>query len=375
MTATISVVLATFNGERFLEEQLNSIAQQTRPPQELIVSDDGSTDNSIEIVKRFSRTAPFPVIVRHNTQRLGYRANFLAAVQNAKSDLIAFSDQDDYWLPEKLAHSAREMLDERVMLTCHNALLVDENRTPLYPLYQTHWKSVDARTLREPWKIPLGFSQLFRRRLVKYSKYWTASFDHYEPDKRMAHDQWFYFLATTLGRVNYLPDTLVQHRLHGANLYGHRRPERVGPVDRLGQVLIPWPDRFSDFAAAAANRAEIICRIALDAGDRDAGEMLSVAQRYRELARNYSRRDQLYADRRRAGKLKHIIELLRSDAYAADRLGGFGLRGFGRDFVRTVVLGQNHSIPRQRLAIRGEAATADRSREDIAGPRPRSNTR
>ena len=102
----ISVAMATFNGERHLAAQLESIAQQTLAPHELVVSDDGSTDSTLEIVEAFERRAPFHVRIERNPTRLGFAANFLTAAERCEGELIAFADQDDVWLSTKLERAA-----------------------------------------------------------------------------------------------------------------------------------------------------------------------------------------------------------------------------------------------------------------------------
>ena len=97
--ATVSVVMATYNGAAFIDEQLRSLAAQTVLPSELVVSDDGSTDGTLVHVERFAEVAPFPVLVLRNTEPLGYGENFLRAARLATGDCIALCDQDDVWLP------------------------------------------------------------------------------------------------------------------------------------------------------------------------------------------------------------------------------------------------------------------------------------
>src|SRR5438876_11483502 len=94
----ISVALATYQGEQFLPEQLDSYLNQTRLPDELCVSDDGSGDGTIQIIEEFRRRAPFPVRLVAPAERLGSNRNFEHAATNCTGDVILFSDQDDVWL-------------------------------------------------------------------------------------------------------------------------------------------------------------------------------------------------------------------------------------------------------------------------------------
>lgn len=98
----ISVAMATFNGARWLRQQLDSIAAQSRLPDELVVRDDGSTDATLDVLRAFAGAAPFPVRVRRGAVRLGYSGNFDAAIRACTGDIVLVSDQDDVWLPRKV---------------------------------------------------------------------------------------------------------------------------------------------------------------------------------------------------------------------------------------------------------------------------------
>ncbi|MGP8260227.1 MAG: glycosyltransferase [Acidobacteriaceae bacterium] len=113
----ISVAMCTYNGEKYLQEQLQSIASQTRLPDELVICDDLSTDTTPKIICNFADSAPFPVRVKINPVNLGRAAkgitrNFEQASRLCAGDLIAFCDQDDVWLPQKLARMAQTMEEQ-----------------------------------------------------------------------------------------------------------------------------------------------------------------------------------------------------------------------------------------------------------------------
>src|SRR4051794_15860948 len=98
-----SVAMCTYNGARFIGAQLASVAAQTRTPDELIVCDDRSTDETVAIVQKFADSAPFRVRLHVNEENLGSTKNFERAVSLCEGDLIALCDQDDVWLPEARA--------------------------------------------------------------------------------------------------------------------------------------------------------------------------------------------------------------------------------------------------------------------------------
>ena len=105
---TVSIAMATYNGGRFIEEQLDSFVRQTLAPDELVITDDGSDDRTLEILERFATSAPFKVHVHRNAKRLNYSRNFERAIGLCSSDILFLSDQDDVWFPEKIATVAAQ---------------------------------------------------------------------------------------------------------------------------------------------------------------------------------------------------------------------------------------------------------------------------
>ena len=100
---SLSLVLATYNGDRFLPELLSSLAGQTRAPDELIIVDDGSSDDTLDLIDDFARWAPFEVRLLERREHLGTWVTFEDGLRAAKGDVIAICDQDDRWHPDKLA--------------------------------------------------------------------------------------------------------------------------------------------------------------------------------------------------------------------------------------------------------------------------------
>lgn len=99
----VSIAMASYNGGAFIGEQLNSFVQQQRLPDELVVCDDGSSDDTVEQLERFAKTAPFDVRIVRNEENLGYNRNFEKAMGLCSGDLILISDQDDIWFGNKIS--------------------------------------------------------------------------------------------------------------------------------------------------------------------------------------------------------------------------------------------------------------------------------
>ncbi len=102
MTPKVSIAMCTYNGQRFLAQQLQSFLDQTVQPDELVVCDDVSSDDSVAVVEAFAARAPFAVRVFRNPQNLGYIRNFEQAIAQCTGDLVFLCDQDDVWDPHKI---------------------------------------------------------------------------------------------------------------------------------------------------------------------------------------------------------------------------------------------------------------------------------
>jgi rhamnosyltransferase len=253
----VSVALATYNGEKYLAPQLESLAGQSTLPAELVISDDRSNDRTVAIAREFSTRAPFPVRIFSNERQLGFRDNFMRAVEHCGSDLIAFCDQDDVWEPEKIAVMERLFDDPDMLLAFHNAMLIDAEGRTIGQLYNGSGGVVTcAPLMRHPWLVVPGFTQMFRRDLTRFSSLHSASRDVDWPGECLAHDRWFYFLASVLGRVAFVRQPLVRYRQHGDNAYGVYT-DRQAHLGRLGR----GEEFVRSAAAAAANRAALLRRM------------------------------------------------------------------------------------------------------------------
>jgi glycosyltransferase involved in cell wall biosynthesis len=279
----ISVALCTYNGEKYLREQLESLAAQTLLPVEVHVGDDGSTDGTIQLLREFE--APFPIHVTVNEQRLGYGENFIATARRCTSPWIAFCDQDDIWLPEKLERCAGEIRDN-VYLVAHNAEIRGEGKLPEFET-----KPVNPRLSLVPRWFCLGFCQVFSSAILDVRRVplpWAEVAD--------AHDTWVAFIAGMMGEIIWIEDPLAKHRLHRANV-----------SHALGSKLIE-----SSFADAS--------RIAAQLGFADA-------------AAHYARCEERLRLRgeARKGSVRAFLKLLFSGGYRSGSYDRFGKRAMVED--------------------------------------------
>jgi glycosyltransferase involved in cell wall biosynthesis len=229
---SVAVAMCTYDGERFVGEQLASFARQTRLPDRVVVVDDGSRDSTLEVVGRFAADAPFPVDVYWNERTLGYVKNFERAIGIPAEDVIALSDQDDVWREDKLEKvvSALEA-DAGLALVFSDASLVDAQ---LRPIGDRLWQTVElAGHEQEAIREGRSFEVLLRRNRVTgaATALRRSAWELVRPIPEGAvHDEWIGLVLAGVSRVGIVPEPLIDYRQHGGNQLGGRR---LGMIDRL----------------------------------------------------------------------------------------------------------------------------------------------
>ena len=254
---SLSVALASYNGERYIGAQLDSIARQTRLPDELVICDDGSTDSTEDIVREFARRAPFAVrFLQH--QRMGSTRNFELAIAECRGDIIFLCDQDDVWYPNKVKTIEAVFIDRpETGAVFTDADVVDEN---LQPLGSRLWKYFKFRP-KEQAQVEAGdaLSVLLRHPVATGATMaFRSSFrDFLLPMPPTWHDAWIALLIGTTSHLVALPTPLIAYRQHGHNQVGIPRPGRnrdktveeiYGPrvllYERARARLLEFADRF-----------------------------------------------------------------------------------------------------------------------------------
>jgi glycosyltransferase involved in cell wall biosynthesis len=227
MTA-VSVALATYNGRRYLPEQLASLVAQRRRPDELVVCDDGSTDGTLDLLEDFAREAPFRVRIFRNERNLGVLRNFEKALSLCEGDIVFLSDQDDVWLPEKIDHVVSVFeKTPGALAVINDKLITDEN---LVPTGATMLGNI--RGFGSPdGNFVAGCCSAFRREWLEIALP--------IPEGAIAHDTWLVGLAHRLGVVSISERALQYYRRHAANVSQnpYSEPRRVGLAKRLGIEL------------------------------------------------------------------------------------------------------------------------------------------
>lgn len=201
---TVSIVMCTYNGERYLKEQLMSLLNQTYSPIEIIIQDDLSTDNTLEIIHDYQERYPGIIHLFQNSRRLGYNQNFLSAYQKANGYYIASADQDDIWETNKIEILIREIGDSTLIF--HNSVLFNQKNPNMGLLHKKDWGEHPhpLSVLVNPKAY--GHQILFRREVLPL----IHQFETYN----VSYDSLVYTLCSSMGDVKYINQVLVHWRRH-----------------------------------------------------------------------------------------------------------------------------------------------------------------
>lgn len=227
-SAQITILLATFNGQRYLPAQLESLWQQTRQDFVLRVRDDGSSDETLSILSAAQHARPGQIeLVRDEHARLGAMRSFVALMKDTQTPYVAFCDQDDVWLPSKLDRLVQEIQAversigvDRPVLCCSDATVTDAQLNLLHPSYHRRHNLELANGRDLPMQrllfrnFAIGATTMVNAALMKRCR--TV------PDAAVMHDWWMALVATAQGRAIVLPEPLMLYRQHGSNAIGSR---------------------------------------------------------------------------------------------------------------------------------------------------------
>lgn len=203
----ISIAMATYNGAKYLQEQLDSFVAQTQLPDELIVSDDGSSDETLAIVENFARQAPLKVSIYQNDHNLGFAMNFETAIRQCSGDIIFLSDQDDVWFPHKLMTVLKIFIESpKVLAIINNANLVD---THLYDTGLTKLGQIRSLGLQDS-DFLTGCCTAFRGSLLPLLLPFPAINSY-------VHDTWLHALVNRLNIRRIIEEPLQYYRRHDKN--------------------------------------------------------------------------------------------------------------------------------------------------------------
>ncbi|MFN8673295.1 MAG: glycosyltransferase family 2 protein [Candidatus Sericytochromatia bacterium] len=221
MKKKVQIVLATYNGEKYIEEQINSILSQTYKNWELLIRDDGSKDNTLNIIDRYIKNYPEKIfLISDNLGKLGPCYNFLNLLKLTDKDYVFFCDQDDIWSKNKLKIFVEKFIaiesKSNIPILLHSDLvIIDENKniicdsyiklSKINPLINKSLKKILVRNFP-------GCSMAINKTLIE--KLFPL------PKGILMHDLWVSIIAVLLGEIHYIDEKLIYYRVHNNNTIG-----------------------------------------------------------------------------------------------------------------------------------------------------------
>lgn len=205
----ISVAMATYNGEKYIKEQIDSILQNMNEFDELVISDDGSTDDTVKIIKNFQKKDNR--IKFFDGPRLGVKKNFENAILNTKNKYIFLSDQDDIWKKDKVKKVLKCFKERKCDLIVHDAVVFDDNTNAniynSFFVYRNSGKGVIKNIYKNTY---IGCCMAFDRKYI--NKIIPI------PNDIEMHDQWIGIIIDKFGKSYFLDEKLIKYRRHKENV-------------------------------------------------------------------------------------------------------------------------------------------------------------
>ena len=249
----VSVAMCTYNGAKYLSQQLESIANQTTRVDELIVCDDGSTDNTLEVIRLFAKSSSFPVAIHSNKENLGSTKNFEKCMLLCQGDIIFLCDQDDMWRTDKVEKQVNYLkkYPGKDAVFSDGMMIGDDSQ----PTGRTIWQEIEFnKSMQEDWINGKPHEILFNGFVVtgatlalrKSCLERLMPFPTNVPD--LIHDAWIAMVLSLEEKIGFIADTLISYRRHESQQVGFgSKIEHVKVKDRFTrdreEKLVPLKEK------------------------------------------------------------------------------------------------------------------------------------
>ena len=223
MEEQIDILLATYNGEKYIKEQIDSILNQTYKNIKLIISDDCSTDNTTEILKEYEEKDN-RIELYIQQKNLGVVKNIEFLLRKVNSPYYMLSDQDDYWIPEKAEKSIEVLKEKNADLVFGDLEVVDENLQTIYPSFNDYMfltrkikKYINSYKINYLYNCVTGCTILARKETID----WILPLP--TTSEFLIHDYWIGLMTALNGKLAYMSEKYIQYRQHDNNQVGTRK--------------------------------------------------------------------------------------------------------------------------------------------------------
>lgn len=255
--SSVAIVMSTYNGERYVGEQIESIMSSTYQGFKLFINDDGSKDNTIAVLSEYEKIYPNRIHVRQNKVNLGVTQNFLHSISETVADYVMLCDQDDVWLPEKIDKTLKRMksmehkYDKSTPIAVFtDAVIVDSK---LNTLKNSFFQSSNL----DPSKIDLSHLLMENKLIGCTVMVNRALRDKLNavalPQKARLHDGWLALIAASFGRISFINEGTLLYRQHGNNVIGNIKfssyiKNRITNLGKQRQALLASMHQADEFS-------------------------------------------------------------------------------------------------------------------------------
>ena len=258
MPVEVDIILATYNGGKYLDEQLESIFEQDFHNYRILIRDDGSTDGTLDILSKWKGLNPQKIeIIEDGLGNLGPTGNFNQLMSVSTAPYICFCDQDDKWLPNKLSsqitfiQSLEEKHPHTGLMIFSDLIMCDDEMNVICPSLiekdRLNTKALGAHQLLMQ-NVPYGCTTLINRKLLAI----VSPID----SRALLHDHWIAVVASLLGGLHYQDEVLIYHRIHENNASRAESEHRKESKKDLKSIINN--DNFHNYLTKQVYQAEAI---------------------------------------------------------------------------------------------------------------------
>ena len=226
MNQKVDILLATYNGEKYIKEQVESILNQTYENIQIIISDDCSTDKTRQVLKEYENNEKIKIFYQENN--LGYVKNFDFLLKQVESNLYMLSDQDDVWKKEKVEKSVEKIESEKLDLVFGDLEVVDENLNTLYKSYNRYMHLIHKiKKYQKDYRLQYLYNCMTGCTIISRKNWIDKVLPFPTNSKYMIHDYWLGLVIALNGKVGYIEEPYILYRQHGKNQVGSKKASKT----------------------------------------------------------------------------------------------------------------------------------------------------